>query len=216
MIFPYPVVYIIDRLHKAGYNSYVVGGAVRDYLMDKIPLDYDLATAATPDIIKEVFADYPLVLTGEKHGTIGIVISKKLYEVTTFRSETTYRKHRWPTSVTFIDNLKTDLSRRDFTINAMALSLDKEVIDYFDGQTDLKNKIIRTVGNPEVRFKEDALRILRAFRFKSKLGFTIETETLQEIKQQLHLVKELSIERFYSELRQILIGDYAKQPIWLG
>jgi tRNA nucleotidyltransferase/poly(A) polymerase len=197
---------LMHRLLNAGFATYVVGGSIRDHLLGVIVKDYDLATEATPQQIKEVFSDEKLLVYGEKHGTIGVYKSGGVIEITTFREEAEYRDGRRPSSVTFVKNLKADLSRRDFTINALAATVDGEIVDYFDGITDFNRKIIRAVGNPLDRLQEDSLRMLRAIRFASRLGFSIDEDTTQVIKANGHLLQihDVSGERILNEITEIL------------
>ena len=174
---PENVLYIIDTFYNAGYIAYAVGGCVRDSLMGKTPDDWDICTNAQPEKVKEIFSQHHTIDTGLKHGTVTLILDKKPYEITTFRKESTYSDNRRPDTVTFVTSLEEDLSRRDFTVNAMAYNHYDGIVDLFGGQSDLQNKIIRTVGNADTRFNEDALRILRALRFASTLGFTIEADT---------------------------------------
>ena len=169
---PQDVVWLLQTLHHAGYSAYVVGGCVRDSLLGRRPGDWDICTAARPDQMRALFADRQLILTGEKHGTVGVVLHGTPYEITTYRLDGNYQDHRHPDRVQFVGELAQDLARRDFTINAMAYAPDEGVIDLYGGRRDLAAGIIRCVGNPEARFAEDALRILRALRFSARLGFT--------------------------------------------
>ena len=169
---------LLKLLNDNGYEAYVVGGAVRNRLLYLPIFDYDVATDATPEEIEKVFSAYRIVRTGEKHGTVGVVVDKQTYEITTFRTDGEYSDHRKPDSVTFVSSLTEDLMRRDFTVNAMAYAADEKIIDYFGGKEDLRNRIIRAVGDPYKRFSEDALRILRAVRFCAQYGFKIEDEYL--------------------------------------
>ena len=196
---------IIDKLNAHGFEAYAVGGFVRNSLLDIEVCDVDVTTSATPDKIVEVFSDYKVYLTGIKHGTVTIIANGEPIEVTTYRIDGEYEDNRHPDSVIFVSDLKSDLMRRDFTINAMAYD-GKEVIDLFGGKEDINNKIIRAVGNPCDRFEEDALRILRALRFASVLDFEIEPETAKAIKQKAHLLKNVSKERIFSELNKLILG----------
>lgn len=204
---------IVSSLENAGFSAYIVGGAVRDILMGKTPHDYDFTTSATPPEIKKVFNK--TVDTGILHGTVTVIENSNAYEVTTFRSEEGYLDSRHPDKVTFGCSLEKDLQRRDFTINAMCYSKKDGLIDSFGGQEDIKNKIIRTVGNPEQRFSEDALRMLRAVRFSAQLDFDIEEETKNAIKTQAHLIKKISGERIFGELNKILLSDNPEKVILL-
>ena len=169
---PRDVKFIIEKIESLGYEAWCVGGAVRDTLLEKTPEDYDIATSMPPELIQNCFEK--TVPTGIKHGTVTVIIGNKPYEVTRFRIDGEYLDHRKPESVEFTNDFALDLSRRDFTINAIGYNESQGIMDPFGGENDLKNKIIRTVGNPEKRFKEDALRILRAVRFSAVLGFEIE------------------------------------------
>lgn len=171
----------INLLQSAGFEAYAVGGCVRDSLLGKTPNDWDITTSAKPEDMKSVFADFHCIDTGIKHGTVTVVIDGEPLEITTFRLDGEYEDNRHPKSVTFTSNLGADLGRRDFTVNAMAYSKMTETVDLFGGQNDLKNKIIRCVGDPDRRFNEDALRILRALRFASALDFEIEEKTAQSL-----------------------------------
>lgn len=197
---------IIKRLNEQGYPSYLVGGCVRDIIMGNTPNDYDITTAATPERIMEIFSH--TVPTGLKHGTVTVILNGITYEVTTFREDGAYEDNRHPKEVTFSKELKDDIKRRDFTINAIAYSKSKGFIDYFDGINDIKNKIIRTVNNPRDRFSEDALRILRGIRFSSRFGFEIEEETFKAMCTLMPLIKNISGERIFSELK----GMFEKEP----
>ena len=174
---PQDVVWLLQTLHHAGYSAYVVGGCVRDSLLGRRPGDWDICTAARPDQMRALFADRQLILTGEKHGTVGVVLHGIPYEITTYRLDGNYQDHRHPDRVQFVGELAQDLARRDFTINAMAYAPGEGVIDLYGGRRDLAAGIIHCVGNPEARFAEDALRILRALRFSARLGFTLEAGT---------------------------------------
>ncbi len=204
---------LIQKLQSCGYQAYAVGGVVRDFLMGKKCSDTDITTSATPDKVIECFKDYKVFLTGLKHGTVTVVLNGKNYEITTFRKERGYTDNRHPDGVDFTSSLKEDLVRRDFTINAMAYNEDDGVIDLYGGQQDINDKIIRAVGNPDERFKEDALRILRALRFASRLNFKIEKETKIAILKNAHLLKNISVERIYSELTGILLGNGVEEVL---
>ncbi len=200
------IINILDTLHTAGYEAFVVGGAVRDMLLGKAPSDFDITTSCPPDITVSLF--HKTVKTGIKHGTVTVVTNDGNIEVTTYRRDKSYSDHRKPDGVDFVSDLFEDLKRRDFTINAMALTIDGEIIDKFGGKADLKNKIIRTVGNPNERFFEDSLRILRAFRFSARLDFDIEPATLNAALQNAHLLSDISCERIFAEIKHILLSDY--------
>lgn len=195
---------ILKIFNQNGYEAYFVGGCVRDYLLGEDFSDIDITTNALPDEVKKVFRKS--IDTGIQHGTVTILVNGDSYEVTTFRTEEDYTNHRSPEKVEFVSNLREDLDRRDFTINAMALDYNGKLFDYHNGDQDLNSKIIRTVNNPNERFYEDALRMLRAFRFSSKLGFEIENNTLNAIKKNAELIKFVSIERIVNEFKKLLAG----------
>lgn len=204
---------ILEKFNEAGYEAYFVGGCVRDYLLNDDFSDIDITTNALPDEVKKIFRKS--IDTGIQHGTITILINGDSFEVTTFRTEDDYIDHRTPEKVEFVSDLKEDLDRRDFTINAMALDSKGKLYDYHCGEEDLRNKIIKTVNNPNERFFEDALRMLRAFRFSSKLGFEIEENTLKAIKNNAELIKFVSIERIVNEFRKLLTGKGNKRSLEL-
>lgn len=205
---PISVQYILDRLQSAGFEGYVVGGCVRDSLMNKIPHDWDICTNALPEQVTEIFKDKKVIPTGIKHGTVTVLLENYgisyLYEITTYRKDGKYSDGRHPDNVEFVPDLKEDLSRRDFTINAMAYNPQKGLIDFFGGRNDLENRIIKCVGTPKHRFSEDALRIMRAVRFAMTLGFTIEANTQEAMDELAGNLKQISIERINSELCKIL------------
>ena len=213
MIIEYPneVKTIIERLSKKGFEAFIVGGCVRDCFMNTIPHDWDICTNAEPDQTESCFSEYKTISIGKKHGTIGIVIHGKLYEVTTYRVDGEYLDNRRPDSVEFTSNIKNDLSRRDFTINAMAYNRNSGLVDCFGGKDDIKNKLIKCVGNPEKRFNEDALRILRGLRFASRLDFEIEKETSNAIHNLKYLLYNVSKERIKEELIGIVCGKSAER-----
>ena len=171
----------LRALNDAGYEAYVVGGAVRSWLLGIEIHDYDLTTSALPEEMEQVFHEQKIVETGIKHGTITVLFGRKPVEITTYRTETGYQDHRHPDHVAFTRSLKEDCARRDFTINALCYGLKDGLIDFYGGREDLQNFLIRTVGDPEQRFEEDALRVLRALRFAAQLGFEIEPETKMEV-----------------------------------
>ena len=196
----------INLLQSAGFESYAVGGCVRDSLLGNTPNDWDITTSAKPENMKSVFADFHCIDTGIKHGTVTVVIDGEPLEITTFRLDGEYEDNRHPKSVTFTSNLGADLGRRDFTVNAMAYSKKTGTVDLFGGQNDLKNKIIRCVGDPDRRFNEDALRILRALRFASALDFEIEEKTAQSLLKNCALLGNISEERIAKELLKLVCG----------
>ena len=201
----------INLLQSAGFEAYAVGGCVRDSLLGKTPNDWDITTSAKPEDMKSVFADFHCIDTGIKHGTVTVVIDGEPLEITTFRLDGEYEDNRHPKSVTFTSNLGADLGRRDFTVNAMAYSKMTGTVDLFGGQNDLKNKIIRCVGDPDRRFNEDALRILRALRFASALDFEIEEKTAQSLLKNRALLGNISEERISKELLKLVCGKGAKR-----
>ena len=201
----------INLLQSAGFEAYAVGGCVRDSLLGKTPNDWDITTSAKPEDMKSVFADFHCIDTGIKHGTVTVVIDGEPLEITTFRLDGEYEDNRHPKSVTFTSDLGADLGRRDFTINAMAYSKMTGTVDLFGGQNDLKNKIIRCVGDPDRRFNEDALRILRALRFASALDFEIEEKTAQSLLKNRALLGNISEERIAKELLKLVCGKGAKR-----
>lgn len=210
MKIPENVSLIIDRLEQNGFFAYVVGGCVRDTLMDRIPYDWDITTNALPDEILDVFKGFKTIKTGIKHGTITVIIDHTPYEITTFRVDGEYLDSRHPESVNFVSSLYEDLKRRDFTINALAYNEKSGIIDYFGGIEDIKNKVIKCVGEPQKRFLEDALRIMRAIRFSSQLNFNIEASTNGAILECSHLLKNISIERIQIEFSKTLLSDNPK------
>ena len=201
---------LLRRLNECGFQAYAVGGCIRDSLLGKTPGDWDICTSALPEETEACFSDLRVVETGLKHGTVTVISSGEPYEITTFRSDGVYLDHRRPQKVDFVRTLKEDLLRRDFTINAMAAGLDGVIQDPFGGQKDLKEGVIRCVGDPEKRFSEDALRILRGLRFASRLGFSIAPETAAAMERQKNLLAYVSGERIYKELTGILMGDNAQ------
>ena len=204
MELPKPVRKCLKMLEENTFEAYVVGGCVRDTLLGRTPHDYDICTDALPEEIAKIFGKYPLVRNGEKHGTIGVVMDDEVYEITTFRTEGTYSDSRHPDWVEFVGNLKLDLSRRDFTVNAMAYSPRRGYIDPFGGQQDLENKVLRTVGDPEKRFSEDALRILRGVRFAMRFDLTPHPDTEEAMGAMAYTMEGLARERVLSELCQLL------------
>lgn len=204
---PEPVSYIIQELEKCGYEAYMVGGCVRDSVLGRKPHDYDICTSATPDEILKAFPNEEIILTGLQHGTVTILINKEPFEITTYRIDGDYSDNRRPDNLTFTKNLVEDLRRRDFTINAMAYNPKTGLIDSFNGMEDIKYKKIRCVGSAEDRFNEDALRILRAIRFATQLGFAEDPETSYEIHKQYKRLQNISIERINSEFCKIVSSD---------
>lgn len=208
---PRGVGYIIKELNKNGHEAYVVGGCIRDILIGLEPKDYDITTSADPDEVIRIFKK--TIPTGIKHGTVGVVTTDGIYDVTTYRSEGDYINSRYPANVIFIDDLVEDLRRRDITINAIAYNTEKGIIDPFDGTADIRGKIIRAVGNPILRFKEDALRILRAIRLATTLNFNIEEKTLFGIVETMDGLQFISEERIREELNTILLSEKPSRGI---
>jgi len=214
MYLPENVLLCISTLEKAGFQAYAVGGCVRDSLLGLAPHDYDLCTNALPAETAALFPGHTLVRSGEKHGTIGVVFDKEVIEITTFRTEGGYQDSRHPGWVKFVPDVKEDLSRRDFTVNAMAYNPKTGYIDPFGGQDDLQRGILRAVGDPQTRFTEDALRILRGVRFGVRFSLTPEPETLQAMNGLSPLMDNLARERVFDELCKLLplldAGDMAR------
>lgn len=202
---PDNVINILDRLEKGGFSAFAAGGAVRDMLMNKTPHDYDIATDAMPSDTKAIFSH--TIDTGIKHGTVTVVENKTGFEVTTFRRDGEYLDGRHPHSVSFVDSPREDCARRDFTINAMMYNPKTGILDYFGGQRDIHDKIIRCVGDPVRRFREDALRMLRAVRFSAALSFKIEDNTWRAVKKCAVLIKKVSSERILEEINKILLSE---------
>ncbi len=200
---------LLDILDKNGFEAYVVGGAVRNALMGELPNDYDVTTSATPEEMKEVFRDFRIIETGLKHGTLTVLSENTPVEITTYRLDGEYSDGRRPDEVKFTRSIEDDLSRRDFTVNAMAYSEKRGLVDLFGGREDIEKGIIRTVGEPERRFAEDHLRILRALRFASRLGFDIHPDTAAAMRNLAPRMKDLARERVYSEIKGIVCGKHA-------
>ncbi|WP_025730396.1 CCA tRNA nucleotidyltransferase [Atopobacter phocae] len=204
---------VIEQIEQAGFEAYFVGGSVRDIILDRPIHDIDIATSATPEEIKSIFSR--TIDVGIDHGTVMVLFEKASYEITTYRSEGTYSDHRRPDQVEFVRDLKEDLLRRDFTMNALALSRTGQIIDYYDGQGDIKRQQIACVGNPYERFNEDALRIMRALRFMAQLNFTISHATLEAIRALNEQLKLISIERMTIEWHKLCLGKAYPQAIRL-
>lgn len=208
---PHKIKNALKRLNDNGYEAYAVGGCVRDMLMGRIPSDYDLTTNATPNEVTECFADFTVVPTGIKHGTVTVVDGGENIEITTYRIDGEYADNRHPTAVSFTRNLREDLARRDFCMNAIAMDRNGKIADPFGGETDIAAGRIACVGNAAVRFNEDALRILRCIRFASALGFEIEGETCAAVRRYARLLAGISAERIFAELKKLLCGDSASR-----
>lgn len=202
---PQEIDYVLDILINNGHKAYIVGGCVRDLLCGKAPHDYDITTSATPDETQRLFKK--TIATGIKHGTVTVIINGEQIEVTTFRTESGYNDSRHPESVDFVRDVGDDLARRDFTVNAMCYNHKEGLIDLFNGKDDINNKVLRAVGTPETRFKEDALRILRLFRFAATLGFAIEKQTFNAAIKCAPLLKNISAERIFVELQKTANGS---------
>ena len=210
MKLPQAVQYCITSLEAAGFRAFAVGGCVRDSLLGLTPADFDLCTSATPEQIAQVFVRHQLLHHGEKHGTVGVVLDGEVFEITTFRTEGGYEDSRHPDWVDFVENVEADLARRDFTINAMAYNPSTGYVDPFGGREDLKNKILRTVGDPEARFREDALRILRGARFSARFHLTPDPATLSAMARLAPLLDKIARERVFEELCKLLTSATAQ------
>ena len=211
IILPEYILNMMSRLRAAGYEAFVAGGAVRDGLSGMVPDDFDLCTSALPSETERVFAGEKMIRTGIRHGTITVMAGKRQVEITTYRTEGSYSDGRHPDNVQFVTELKKDMSRRDFTVNAMAYSPETGVIDYFDGIKDLKNGILRCVGNPDTRFSEDGLRIMRALRFMSVRGFLPDPATAEAIHRCAYMLEKVASERIDRELLKFLEGSRAAE-----
>ena len=209
IILPEEVVTIIAMLEESGHKAYCVGGAVRDSIMGLTPGDWDITTSALPHETAEIFKNFRTIDTGLKHGTLTVIMNHKPFEVTTFRIDGEYGDNRHPQSVEFTRDIKNDLARRDFTVNAIAYNKAEGIVDLYGGRDDIYNSIIRTVGDPDKRFEEDGLRIMRALRFSATLGFEIDEETAKAIHRNKDLLKNISVERISVELTKLLCGKNA-------
>lgn len=203
----------LSKLEESGYKAYLVGGAVRNMFLGEPVLDYDVTTNAKPKEIKSLFAKHKQYTVGEKHGTVCVFLGKTKIDITTFRKEDKYEDNRHPSKVYFTDELEDDLVRRDFTINSICIDKNNKVIDKFDGQTDIQNKLIKAIGDPKVRFEEDALRILRALRFQCRYDFKIDRKTEKAMRECAPLIKNISKERVKSELLEIFKGKTKQYTI---
>ncbi len=206
MTLPEEVRFVLGRLQSSGYEAYLVGGCVRDILLGETPHDFDVTTNALPGNIPDIFPDCRVLKTGMQHGTVTVIRQTRPIEITTYRIDGTYQDHRHPEKVSFTGNLRDDLARRDFTVNAMAYHPERGIIDYFHGQEDLRHRIIRCVGLPHSRFQEDALRILRAARFASCLDFEVEPETRSAMLCTQELLSYVASERITTEIQRLLCG----------
>ncbi len=210
MTLPRSVTNALEKLNNSGFEAFVVGGCVRDSLLGRQPNDWDITTNALPEQIMQVFSDCRVIPTGVQHGTITVIVDEQPLEITTYRIDGEYTDNRHPDSVTFTGNLRDDLARRDFTINAIAYHPQSGIVDYYSGLADLDKQQIVCVGNPENRFTEDALRILRALRFSAQLGFPIEKMTAKAIHRLAPLLRSIAAERIQCELVKLLCGDYVR------
>ena len=201
----------LEILNKHNKDAYIVGGSIRDIIMGINPKDYDITTSALPEETLKIFSSFKTFKTGIRYGTVTVIIDGLPIEITTFRTDGEYKDNRKPQNVIFSRALDRDLSRRDFTINAMAYSPVKGFVDMFDGMGDIERKLIRAIGNPDERFSEDALRMLRALRFSSRLGFDIEENTKSAIFKNKKLLLNISAERIREEFNKILLGEYATE-----
>lgn len=208
---PKQAVKIIDVLEQAGFEAYVVGGCVRDSLLQKEPKDWDITTSAKPEQVKALFSR--TIDTGIEHGTVTVMMDKVGYEVTTYREDGEYKDHRRPMGVTFTSSLEDDLKRRDFTINAMAYNETEGLVDLFGGKEDLEHGILRCVGEARDRFDEDALRILRALRFSAQLNFELEEKTKEAMKEKCGFLRDISAERIQVELTKLLVSNHPEKLI---
>ncbi|MBQ8163190.1 MAG: HD domain-containing protein [Clostridia bacterium] len=204
---------VLLSLEKSGYEAYIVGGCVRDAILGNQTNDYDITTSALPEEVKKVFSNNRVIETGIKHGTLTVILNGEAFEITTYRSDGKYTDSRHPDSVSFSSSLKEDLKRRDFTINALVCNSAGEVSDFYDGITDIERKTIRTIGNAEKRFSEDALRILRAVRFSSSLGFDIEQETKDAMVSLKSFLSKVSKERIANEINRTLCAKNVKNVL---
>lgn len=197
---------VLEKIEHAGFQAYFVGGCVRDYLLNKTISDIDIASSAYPEEIKSIFSH--TIDIGIEHGTVLVLVNNESYEITTFRTESTYQDYRRPEFVEFVRDLKEDLMRRDFTINALAMDKDGKIFDYYNGIDDLNNHVIRAVGSPTERFHEDALRIMRAARFSAQLGFTIDELTQKGMQENAYLLEKIAVERIAVEFQKMMAAPY--------
>ncbi len=209
----YAASFCLRQLNHFGFEAYVVGGAVRDALLEKESHDFDLTTNATPDEIESIFSHYPMIKTGKKYGTLILLIQHEPIEITTYRIEKYDDNHRSPSVVQFTPSLKEDCKRRDFTINALCYHPENGIIDFFNGLYDLKHQIIKCIGDPNERFNEDALRILRALRFSAEFNFKIDDTTSQSMFKNTSSLQQLSKERVTNEMKKLLCAPYNLEPL---
>lgn len=210
---PEKILNVLRRLNAAGFEAYIVGGCVRDALMGRVPHDFDITTSALPEQTMRLFSEFAVIPTGIKHGTVTILCEGEPLEITTFRVDGKYTDSRRPDSVRFTRSIAEDLARRDFTMNAIAYNPDVGIVDEFGGEEDIRRRIIRCVGTPDERFREDALRIMRALRFAVSLGFGIERDTADSLERNCSLMNNIAVERVYSELTAMLSAWNASDSI---
>ncbi|MBE6700177.1 MAG: HD domain-containing protein, partial [Ruminococcaceae bacterium] len=203
---PMPVARALSILEACGYEAYVVGGCVRDSLLGRTPNDWDITTNATPTEMKACFSDFRVIETGIQHGTLTVIIDGMQLEITTYRNDGEYLDNRHPVQVTFSKHIEDDLSRRDFTVNAMAYHPTKGLVDLFGGREDLQNRVVRAVGDAKTRFEEDGLRILRAIRFASVLDFDIAKDTAKAVHSCRNLLSGIAAERIREEFCKLICG----------
>lgn len=215
VIIPKVVEQCIEKLNNAGFEGFIVGGCVRDSIIGRVPNDWDVCTSALPDETKTVFKKYKTVDVGIAHGTVAVVFPEESIEITTYRIDGEYKDSRRPEKVEFTSKIEEDLSRRDFTINAMAYNYESGLVDFFNGKKDIEGKKIRCVGNPYKRFNEDALRIMRAIRFAAQLNYTIEKCTLEAIEGTVELLSNISAERIAVELNKLVMAENPENMIKL-
>ncbi len=208
---PPEIEYALQTIYCSGFEAFIVGGCVRDALIGREIHDFDITTSALPPQISRLFSHFPVIETGIEHGTVTVIINHMPIEITTYRIDGTYTDHRRPDGVLFTRSLMEDLKRRDFTMNALAYNPQTGVVDYFDGKEDIQNKIIRTVGSPDERFTEDALRVMRALRFCAVLGFKVEENTQKSIHTHKDALIHISIERITSEFSKMICGQYTEK-----
>ncbi len=211
--FPKAAKIALEHLHNKGFEGYLIGGSVRDFLMNTDIGDVDITTNATPEKVKDVFSNFRVIETGIKHGTVTVIIENEPVEITTYRSEGTYSDNRHPDSVTFSKSLADDVTRRDFTMNGIAYNFTDGIVDLVNGKKDIENKTIRAIGDAKTRFQEDALRILRALRFSSVLGFDIEENTRSAIFECKDLLLNISAERIRDEFIKLVCGENAGEVL---
>ena len=213
MEYPQYVKVVLDKLAAAGFDAYIVGGSLRDIIIGRTPSDFDVTTSALPEEILEVFSDMKTIPTGLKHGTVTVLSGGEPIEVTTFRTDGEYLDSRHPESVSFASDVRDDLSRRDFSVNAIAYNEKRGIVDPFGGKDDIKRKLLRAVGDPDTRMKEDALRIMRALRFSAQLGFTIEENTLAALGRTRDGLAKVSRERIGVEMAKLITSGEPAEPL---